>query len=145
VPFLGHSLFAEHFMPTLFLLLPVYWLWQSPVALLVLQLIFIAAAAGRAAPARQREAAAGRGRCADGGISFSRRTHSGLEAWFHNEGLEPLLVFRDGVGGRRARWVWYWVCLLLALGARKTCRCISACLVRTWWSAGPERLARSRS
>jgi len=119
VPFLGHSLFAEHFMPTLFLLLPVYWVWQSPVALLVLQLIFIAAAAvvlHRLASEKLPPVVAV---ALTAAFLFSRRTHSGLEAWFHIEGLEPLLVFGMVWAAGARRWVWYCVCLLLALGCKE--------------------------
>jgi uncharacterized membrane protein len=41
----GHSYLGDHFTPILVLLLPIYWLWQSPQTLLVLQSIFLGLAA----------------------------------------------------------------------------------------------------
>ncbi len=40
----GHSYLGDHFTPVIFLLLPLYALYQSPVTLLVLQTIFLALA-----------------------------------------------------------------------------------------------------
>ena len=41
----GHSYLGDHFTPILFLILPVYAIYQSPITLLVLQTIFLGLAA----------------------------------------------------------------------------------------------------
>ncbi|MFH1900151.1 MAG: DUF2079 domain-containing protein [Patescibacteria group bacterium] len=41
----GHSYLGDHFTPIIFLLLPLYAIYQSPITLLVLQTIFLALAA----------------------------------------------------------------------------------------------------
>lgn len=41
----GHHYFADHFEPLLYLFLPLYWLWKSPLNLLILQSIIIASIA----------------------------------------------------------------------------------------------------
>lgn len=41
----GHSYLGDHFTPILVLLLPIYYLWQSPEILLILQSLFLALAA----------------------------------------------------------------------------------------------------
>jgi len=41
----GHSYLGDHFTPILFLLLPIYAIWQSPEMLLILQSIFLGLAA----------------------------------------------------------------------------------------------------
>jgi uncharacterized membrane protein len=41
----GHLYFADHFEPLLYLFLPLYWLWKSPLNLLLLQSIVIASSA----------------------------------------------------------------------------------------------------
>lgn len=41
----GHHYFADHFEPLLYLLLPFYWLWSSPLNLLLLQSIILASVA----------------------------------------------------------------------------------------------------
>jgi uncharacterized membrane protein len=38
----GHHYFADHFEPLLYILLPLYWLWRSPLNLLLMQSIIIA-------------------------------------------------------------------------------------------------------
>ena len=41
----GHSYLGDHFTPILIILLPIYYLWQSPEILLILQSLFLALAA----------------------------------------------------------------------------------------------------
>jgi len=41
----GHSYLGDHFTPILILLLPIYYLWQSPELLLILQSLFLGLAA----------------------------------------------------------------------------------------------------
>ena len=41
----GHSYLGDHFTPILFLILPIYYLWQSPEILLILQSLFLGLAA----------------------------------------------------------------------------------------------------
>ena len=41
----GHNYFGDHFEPILILFLPLYYLWQSPILLLILQTMFLGLAA----------------------------------------------------------------------------------------------------
>ena len=45
VPFMGQSLFSQHFMPTLLVLWPAYQIIPSPIFLIAVQLVAFAAAA----------------------------------------------------------------------------------------------------
>ncbi len=41
----GHHYFADHFAPWLYALLPIYWLWQSPLNLLIIQSVILSLSA----------------------------------------------------------------------------------------------------
>lgn len=119
VPFLGHSLFAEHFMPTLLALLPPYLVWQSPVALLAMELLVVAGAGLLLHRVARRTLPESVAMALTAAFLFSRRTHSGIEAWFHIEALEPLLIFGLVWAADGSRWWWYAVCAALALGCKE--------------------------
>lgn len=119
VPFFGHSLLAEHFMPTLLVLAPLYALWPSPAALLAVQLLIVGAAGALLHHLARRQLPAAAALALTFAFLFSRRTHSALEAWFHVEALEPLLIFGLVWAVAARRWAWYAVMMVLALGCKE--------------------------
>ena len=119
VPFYGHSLLANHAMPTLWALLPAYALFESPTALLVLQLCFVAAAATllwRIAAGRVPDLAVA---ALVAAFLFSRGSHGAIMSMFYIESLEPLLVFAMVLAAARKQWPLYWVAVVLALGCKE--------------------------
>jgi len=121
VPFMGHSLFAHHFMPTLALLVPIHR-WSplpGPVTLIVLQLASTAAAAAwlhRLAARRLPPLLATTLLFA---FLFSRRSHGAVTSFFYLESLEPLLVLGLVAWSRSPRKLFYWALTLLALGCKE--------------------------
>src|SRR5438046_7587337 len=41
VPFVGHSIFSEHLMPVLLLILPIYAIFQDPITLIAIQIVAV--------------------------------------------------------------------------------------------------------
>ena len=115
VPFMGHSIFSHHFMPVLALIAPVYSLFESPVFLLVLQLI-VAAAAGAIYFILQRRMGVGRMTALAllAVFLFSRRTHSAVAGSFYPECLQALLTFAVIATWTRGGWA-YWLSALALL------------------------------
>jgi len=119
VPFLGHSLFSHHFMPTLLVLAPLYALAPSATLLILLQLGLAAAEAlllarlaeGRLPPAVISGLVAA--------FLFARPSYNAIMAPFYVESLIPLLVFLMLLAWRRGSWRWYWLAALLALGCKE--------------------------
>jgi uncharacterized membrane protein len=119
VPFMGQSLFAQHFMPTLLALLPVYVLWPAPGLLIAVQLvsIFVAAlllwrfAAGKLPPILVAAFVAA--------FLFSRRSHAAEISVFYVEALEPMFVLALVLAAAGKHWKVYFVLLLLALGCKE--------------------------
>ena len=119
VPFYGHSLLANHAMPTLWALLPIYAIFQSPVTLLVLQLTFVAGAATllwRLAAGRIPNVAVA---ALIAAFLFSRGSHGAIMSMFYIDSLEPLLVFAMVLAAARKQWRLYWISLVLALGCKE--------------------------
>lgn len=119
VPFYGHSLLANHAMPTLWALLPIYAVFQSPTTLLVLQLCFVAGASvllWRLAAGRIPNFAVA---ALIAAFLFSRGSHGAIMSMFYIESLEPLLVFAIVLAAAGKQWGWYWVALILALGCKE--------------------------
>jgi uncharacterized membrane protein len=119
VPFLGHSLFSHHFMPTLLLLVPVYALFPSSTLLILLQLGLAAAEAlllVRLAEGRL-PAAVIAGLVA--AFLFARPSYNAIMAAFYVESLIPLLIFLMLLAWRRGSWPAYWLALILALGCKE--------------------------
>ena len=119
VPFLGQSLLSQHFMPSLWTLLPVYAIAQSPVSLILLQLLFV----GVAAVLLWRLAL---DRIPDGAVAvlitaflFSRRSHSAVVSTFYIESFEPMLVFALVFAFSTRRWWMFWPVVVLALGCKE--------------------------
>jgi uncharacterized membrane protein len=119
VPMFGYSLFAQHFMPTLLLLVPLPALFGSPVYLIVLQAAFFAGAGLLlyllAASRADRYLALGL--CI--AFLFARRPYSAVTSYFYIESAEPLLVFGMVWALRAGRRGLYAVLLLLALGCKE--------------------------
>jgi uncharacterized membrane protein len=119
VPFMGQSLFTQHFMPTLLALLPVYVLWPSTGLLVAAQLvsIFVAAlllwrfAAGKLPPILVAAFVAA--------FLFSRRAHAAEISVFYVEAFEPMFVLALVLAAAGRHWKVYFVFLLLALGCKE--------------------------
>ncbi len=119
VPFMGQSLFSHHFMPTLLVLVPLYALWSSPLFLIAVQLLVLAAAAvllwrlgsGKVPPLLLAAILVA--------FLFGRRSHSAVTSVFYIESLEPLLVFGVLMAYEHKYWAWYWCLVILALGCKE--------------------------
>lgn len=119
VPFLGHSIFSHHFMPLLALLVPLYALFESPVFLLVLQVV-VTAAAGLVFFAFQRRI----------GVEtpvalalltvflFARRTHGAVAGSFYPECFQALFTFATVLAWPRGRWS-YWLAVIALLATKE--------------------------
>jgi uncharacterized membrane protein len=119
VPFMGHSLFSHHFMPILILIAPVYALFQSPVFLLVLQLVAVAAA-GVAFYGFARRIGVERvlAIALVAIFLFSRRTHSAAASFFYPEVFQPLLTFAMVAAWPRGGWR-YWTSVVLLMTTKE--------------------------
>jgi uncharacterized membrane protein len=118
VPFLGHSLWAHHAMPTLFLLAPLHVLWPSPVFLILVQIASVTIAAmmlWRLSAERSRIGAM----TLLALFLFSRRTHSAIVSVFYPESWLPALTLLALWAALERRWRWFWVATVLALGTRE--------------------------
>jgi uncharacterized membrane protein len=119
VPLFGHSLLAQHFMPTLLLLAPLARLFDSPTYLIVVQSLWHAVAglllflfAAKYAPRHFAWALLA-------AFLFSRRSVGAAASYFYIESAEPMLVFGALLAWGSGRRLWYWVCLFLALGCKE--------------------------
>ena len=119
VPMFGHSLLAQHFMPTLLLLAPLGALFDTPVYLIALQsTLFVGGAylfyrfASPRVPGPYAVALL---------VAYliSRRTHSAATGYFYIESAEPLLVFGALIAWSAGRRISYWLLLILALGCKE--------------------------
>src|SRR5688572_14390747 len=119
VPMFGHSLLAQHFMPTLLLLAPLGALFDTPVYLIALQAsLFVA---GAYLLYRFAEPRVPRPYAVALLVAYliSRRTHSAATGYFYIESAEPLLTFGALLAWSAGRQVWYWLLLVLALGCKE--------------------------
>ena len=94
VPFFGHSIFSEHFMPVLYVLTPLHWLLPSPALLLVVQPL-VAATAGVLFLRLMRRDGVSTWPAVAMMLTFllSRRTHSALSGDFYPEVFQAALTF----------------------------------------------------
>jgi hypothetical protein len=120
VPFMGHSLLSHHFMPSLLLAAPFY-VWQaSPVVLIVLQRLAVAAAAVLLFRLARRFSLPA---TVAGGLVtaflFSRASHSAIASPFYVESFVPALVFGLLLAFMNRRPRWYWLLVVLALGCKE--------------------------
>lgn len=119
VPMFRHSLFAQHFMPTLLLLTPLARLFDSPAYLVVLQALFHAAAAFLLYRFASRHSSRGAALALTAAFLFSRRAHGAATSVFYIESLEPLLIFGALLAWSAGRAAVYWVLVVLALGCKE--------------------------
>jgi uncharacterized membrane protein len=119
VPMFGHSLFAQHFMPTLLLLAPFSRLFGSPAYLIVVQTLFFAVAgfllfvlADRHLPRRLALAFLG-------AFLLSRRSHSAVTSYFYIESAEPMLIAGALLAWSSGRHVVFWMLAVLAMGCKE--------------------------
>jgi uncharacterized membrane protein len=122
VPMFRHSLFAQHFMPTLLLLAPLGRVFDSPAYLIVVQALFHAAAAFLLYRFASRHTSPATGATAlalTAAFLFSRRAHSAVASVFYIESAEPLLVFGALLAWSSRRLVVYGVLVVLALGCKE--------------------------
>lgn len=115
VPFFGSSLFSDHWMPILYLVVPLYWLAPNPLVLILLQPILTAIAGVLFFRVMK-----------SWGLPFwlslsvlvlflfARRTHGALGGYFYPEVAQCLLIFAV-VLLWRARPVLLWPCVILLL------------------------------
>lgn len=119
VPFMGHSLFSHHFMPTLLALWPLYQLAPSPMTLLVIQLAAYALAAVLLYRLMPRDVPTLTALALLAAFLFGRRSHSAIASHFFVEGLEPLLIFAMLLAWRARRYLVAVAAGVLALGCKE--------------------------
>ena len=119
VPMFRHSLFAQHFMPTLLLLSPLARMFDGPAYLIVLQALYHASAAFLLYRFARRHASNGVALALTAAFLFSRRAHGAATSAFYIESAEPLLIFGALLARESRRLVVYWVLVALALGCKE--------------------------
>jgi uncharacterized membrane protein len=119
VPMFRHSLFAQHFMPTLLAWSPLASLFDGPAWLIVLQAAFHAAAAFLLYRFALRHTSNGVALALTAAFLFSRRAHGAVTSVFYIESAEPLLVFGALLAWESRRLALYWVLVVLALGCKE--------------------------
>ncbi len=119
VPMFRHSLFAQHFMPTLVLLSPLARLFDGPAWLFVVQAFFHAAAGFLLYRFARRHASNGVALALTAAFLFSRRAHGAATSVFYIESAEPLLIFGALLARESRRLVLYWLLVVLALGCKE--------------------------
>ena len=119
VPMFRHSLFAQHFMPTLLLLSPGARLFEGPSWLIVLQALFHASAAFLLYRFARRHASNGVALALTAAFLFSRRAHGAATSVFYIESAEPLLIFGALLARESRHLPVYWLLVVLALGCKE--------------------------
>jgi uncharacterized membrane protein len=119
VPMFRHSLFAQHFMPTLALLSPLARLFDGPAWLIALQALFHALAAFLLYRFARRHASNGVALALTAAFLFSRRAHGAATSVFYIESAEPLLIFAALLARESRRLMVYWLLAVLALGCKE--------------------------
>ena len=119
VPMFRHSLFAQHFMPTLVLLSPLARLFDGPAWLFVVQALFHAAAGFLLYRFARRHASSGVALALTAAFLFSRRAHGAATSVFYIESVEPLLIFGALLARESRRLPVYWLLVVLALGCKE--------------------------
>lgn len=112
VPFYGYSIFSDHFMPVLYLLVPAHALFPSPVLLLVLQAISTALAAVLYWRAVHSEFRLRPWMCTALVLVFllARRTHSAMGGYFYPEAFQTPLMFGMVLSWTASPWL-MWSCI----------------------------------
>ena len=120
VPFMGQSIFSHHTMPILAALVPVRLLFQSPAALLVVQILAIAAAALLYARFTARLALAPAVSAALVFMFlFARRTHAAMASMFYPESFQTPLVLALVLAWTARASRAYWLVLALLLSTKE--------------------------
>lgn len=119
VPMFRHSLFAQHFMPSLLLLSPFARLFDGPAWLIVVQSLFHASAAFLLYRFARRHASTGVALALTAAFLFSRRAHGAATSVFYIESAEPLLIVAALLARESRRMVLYWLLVVLALGCKE--------------------------
>jgi uncharacterized membrane protein len=119
VPMFRHSLFAQHFMPTLLLLAPLARVFDSPQYLIAIQTTFYAAAAAVLYRFAARHTSPAYAVALTVAFLFSRRTHGAVTSYFYVESALPLLVFGAILAWSMKQTAAYWTLTLLALGCKE--------------------------
>jgi uncharacterized membrane protein len=119
VPFFDHSLFSEHFMPTLLILTPVSLGFSSPEYLIVTQALFHAGAGFLLYLFARRFLANGTSLALMVAFLLSRRSYAAVSSYFYFESAEPLLVFGLLLAWTFERRRLYWLLVILALGCKE--------------------------
>ncbi|HEY3056973.1 MAG TPA: DUF2079 domain-containing protein [Thermoanaerobaculia bacterium] len=120
IPFVGHTIFSEHFMPILLLLAPIYSVWQSPVALIVFQLCAVGLAALLLSAVAKTVHLEPIARAAIvGAFLLSRASFFATTSFFYPESLQPVFVFGCVLAWRLRRRLVYWICLVLLLSTKE--------------------------
>jgi uncharacterized membrane protein len=119
VPMFRHSLFAQHFMPTLLLLSPLARLFDGPAWLIVLQALFHVSAAFLLYRLARRHASNGVALALTAAFLFSRRAHGAATSVFYIESAGPLLIFAALLAWQSRRMSLYWLLVVLALGCKE--------------------------
>ena len=140
VPFIGHSLFAHHFMPTLLVVLPFYAVWATPGFLIIAQSVFMAGAAILLHRLTRTRVSALMACAICTAFLFGRRSHSAVTSVFYIDSLEPLLIFALLLSWLARRWVGYGVVLLLALGCKEDMALYLACFGAVLMLSGERRV-----
>jgi uncharacterized membrane protein len=119
VPLFRHSLFAQHWMPTLLLLTPLSYVWSSPAYLIVLQSLFFSVAGVLFFGFAERHVSRGMALSLLAAFLFSRRSHSAVTSYFYIESAEPMLIFGALLAWSHGRAAIYWILLVLAMGCKE--------------------------
>lgn len=115
VPFFGHSIFSQHFMPILGLVTPYYAVFQSPVCLIVLQPLVVAVSALMLFSfARRIELDRLSALALVVVYLFSRRVHSAVSGYFYPEVFQVALTFALVQTWSRGTWT-FWLSSALFL------------------------------
>lgn len=119
VPFYGYSIFSDHFMPVLALLVPVHWLFPSPVLLLLLQVVSTAVAA-----LLLKRLAQAQGLTPWFAIAvmvvflMARRTHSAVASQFYPEAFQAPLILGMVLAWTARPWI-LWPAIVLLLSTKE--------------------------
>ena len=119
VPMFRHSLFAQHFMPTLLLLSPLARLFDGPAWLILVQALFHASAAFLLYRFARSHCSGAVALALTAAFLFSRRAHGAATSVFYIESAEPLLIFGALLARQSRHLVAYWALVVLALGCKE--------------------------
>lgn len=119
VPFFGYSIFSDHFMPVLALLVPLHWLAPSPVLLLLLQ---VGSTAIAALLLQRLARAQGLTPWMSTSVMvvflMARRTHSAVASQFFPEAFQAPLMLAMVIAWTARPWI-IWPCLVALLTTKE--------------------------